>query len=269
LPGLDKDGKPSAHYRATTPGWKMLGKIPRMFGPDHRQRAHQVGEQILGNWFRARPLLRAMLFQPKEQPFLWRLKDTNPVTVDTTLHDIGKWYYIKLRQEVPAFPVGTQIHMPRPTLSGNVFEEMVHCCSMYTLANCVLNGVLPGPIKGKGGKHGVYAYNRLGTTATAIKSSSYCVYESLCTCGCGIFFGVRLCLEVQTWRTHEFGKVSVGFGQMCLPREMFHLVGFYIHVMTRDDLDIWEGTTDTLNLWFQCGNWDPRYEMTPDPIALH
>ena len=44
-PGLDKDGQPSAHYRASTPAWKLLTKIPRMFGPDHRQRAHQVGEK--------------------------------------------------------------------------------------------------------------------------------------------------------------------------------------------------------------------------------
>jgi hypothetical protein len=268
LPGLDKDGQPSAHYRATTPGWMLLSKIPRTFGPDHRLKAHQVGQEILGNWFRARPLLRAKLFLPKEQPFLWHL-NTDPVTVDTTLHDIGKWYYIKLKQEMPAFPVGTQTNMPRPTLWGNVFEEMVHCCSMYTLANCVFNGVLPGPIAGKGGKHGVYAYKRKGTTATAINSSGYCVYESLCTCGCGIYFGARLCLEVQSWRTYDLGGISVGEGQMCLPKKMFHFVGFYIHVMTRDDLDIWDATHNSHNLWFQCGKWDPQYEMTADCTAPH
>ena len=267
-PPLDKDGRPSAHYRATTPPWSLLITIPRMFGPDHRQSAHLVGEIFLNNWFIARPWLRAKCCRPKEQPFLWHL-NTDPVTVDTTLHDIGKWYYIKLKQEVPAFPEGTQTNMPRPTLSGNVFEEMVHCCSMYTLANCVLNGVKAGPIAGKGGKHGVYAYKRKGTTATAINSSGYCVYESLCTCGCGIYFGARLCLEVQSWRTYDLGGISVGEGQMCLPKKMFHFVGFYIHVMTRDDLDIWDATHNSHNLWFNCGKWDPQYEMTPDCTAPH
>ena len=264
-PALDKVGKPCSHYMSTKPGFKQLIKIPRMFGPDHRLRAHQVGEQILNNWFSARPWLRAKLFKPKEQAFLWYL-NTEPVTVDTRLHDIGKWYYFKLKQELPAFPTGTQTHMPRPTLGGKVFEEMVHCCSMYSLANCVMNGIVAGPTPGKGKKHGVYAFKRTGIKARAISSSGYCVYESLCNCGCGIYFGVRLCLEVQTWRTWEkdYSSISVGQGQMCLPPDWFHFVGFYIHVMTRDDLDIWSATHiyDDVSLWYQCGNWDPPYETT-------
>jgi hypothetical protein len=93
----------------------------------------------------------------------------------------------------------------------------------------------------------------------------------LCNCGCGIYFGVRLCLEVQTWRTWEGTSIAVGEGQMCLPPDWFHFVGFYIHVMTRDDLDIWKAThiNDDVTLWFQCGNWDPRYEMSPHTLALY
>jgi hypothetical protein len=227
-----------------------------------------VGHRILSKWFYERTALQDRLHVPIEQLFLWHA-DKEPGSAFTTIHDIGKWYYIKLKREVPAFPEGTKTHMPRPTLAGNVFEEMVHCCSMYTLANCVFNGVKAGPIAGKGGKHGVYAYKRKGTKATAINSSGYCVYESLCNCGCGIYFGPRLCLEVQTWRTHELGPMSMGHGQMCLQPNSFHFVGFYVHVMTRDDLDIWDATATAVNLWFQCGNWDPRYETSPDSIALH
>jgi hypothetical protein len=269
MPGLDADGKPCAHYRATTPSKESLVKIPRMFGPDHRLMAHRVGEQILAKWFEARPQLRQRLYVPKEQPFLWNAA-TEPGLASSSQHDIGLWYYIKLKQPVPAFPEGTQLHMPRPTLGGKVFEEMVHCCSMYTLANCVFNGVLPGPVKGKGGKHGVYAYKRKSPKATAIKSSGYCVYQSLCNCDCGIFFGPRLCLEVQSWRSWELGsKMSMGDGQMCLQPDSFHFVGFYVHVITRDDLDIWEAGADSGNLWFACGKWDPQYEMSPDCVAVH
>ena len=244
-------------------------KIPRMFGPDHRLAAHQVGESILEKWFEARPELRQRLYRPIEQPFLWHAA-TEPGLACTSMHDVGKWYYFKLRRPVPGFPESTQLHMPRPTLGGKVFEEMVHCCSMYTLANSVLNGILPGPEKGKGGRLGVYAYKRKSTKGTAIKSSGYCVYQSLCNCGCGIFFGPRLCLEVQTWRAWELGsKMSMGDGQMCLQPDSFHFVGFYVHVITRDDLDIWEAGADSGNLWFACGKWDPQYEMSPDCVAVH
>jgi hypothetical protein len=268
MSGLDADGKPCAHYRASTPGKEELVKIPRMFGPDHRLTAHQVGEVILSRWFGARLELRQRLYKPIEQPFLWHL-NTQPESVCTSIHDIGKWYYIKLKREVPQFPEGTQTHMPRPTLGGNVFEEMVHCCSMYSLANCVINGVLPGPEPGKGGKTGVFAYKRKGTKPTAIKSSGYCVYTSLCNCGCGIYFGPRLCLEVQSWRTQELGSMSMGEGQMCVQPNAFHFVGFYVHVMTRDDLDIWDAGADSGNLWFNCGKWDPQYEISPACVALH
>jgi hypothetical protein len=56
---------------------------------------------------------------------------------------------------------------------------------------------------------------------------------------------------------------------MCLPQKMVHFVGFYIHVMTRDDLDIWDATHNYHTLWFKCGKWDPQYEMTPDCTAPH
>ncbi len=268
MPGLSAEGRPCAHYRATTPGFVQLVKIPRMFGPDHRLTAHQVGHRILSKWFYARPELRERLHVPIEQPFLWHAAN-EPGSAFTTIHDIGKWYYIKLKREVPAFPEGTQVHMPRPMLAGNVFEEMVHCCSMYTLASSVINGILPGPEPGKGGKTGVYAFKRKGTKTTAISSSGYCVYGSLCNCGHGIYFGPRLCLEVQSWRTQELGAMSMGEGQMCLQPNSFHFVGFYVHIMTRDDLDIWEARADVHNLWLNCGKWDPQYETSPACVTLH
>ncbi len=264
---LDAAGKPCAHYRSVTPSTEALSKIPRMFGPDHRLMAHTVGETILAKWFAARPELRKRLDKPIDQPFLW--PDKEPGLADTSQHDVGRWYYIKLKQPVPAFPEGTLLHMPRPTLDGKVFEEMVHSCSMYTLANCVFNGVLPGPIAGKGGQTGVYAFKRKSAKTMAIKSSFYCAYHSLCNCECGIFFGPRLCLEVQSWRSWELGqKMSMGYGQWLLQPGEFHFVGFYVHVITRDDLDLWEAGADSGNLWFGCGKWDPQYEMSPDCVAL-
>ena len=90
MSGLDADGKPCAHYRASTPSKEPLVKIPRMFGPDHRLAAHQVGERILEKWFDARPELRQRLYRPIEQLFLWHA-DKEPGSAFTTIHDIGKW----------------------------------------------------------------------------------------------------------------------------------------------------------------------------------
>jgi hypothetical protein len=114
----------------------------------------------------------------------------------------------------------------------------------------------------------VYAYKRKGTKATAIKSSGYCVYESLCNCGCGIF-RTRLCLEVQTWRAWELGSRWRWEMGRCVSSRIHSTSSGFTHVITRDDLDIWDAGADSGNLWFACGKWDPQYEMSPDCFAVH
>ena len=153
--------------------------------------------------------------------------------------------------------------MNRPMLQGWEYEEMVHCCSLYTLAAAVMDGLQPGPKEGKGGKIGVYAYKRRNKKSLAASSSGYCVYTQLCTCHDEIYFGPRLCLEVQTWRSMEDGAMSMGEGQMCLQPTMFHFVGFYVHVMTRDDLDTRDLYSKVHSLRFTSGQWNSDYEVAP------
>ena len=69
-------------------------------------------------------------------------------------------------------------------------------------------------------------------------------------------------LEVQTWRAGEdgIGKIAVGEGQLCLQPGMFHLRGFYIHIMTPEDLDVLAPEAEAHHLHYSAGHWTPRYE---------
>ena len=186
------------------------------------------------------------------------------------MHDIGRWYYYKLKTEVPPFPEGTLLHMPRPTLAGNVFEQLVHCGSMYGLASSVLNGLAPSAVPPKRGKLGLWTYQTRSRKVMASKSSGYCCYDSLCSCGHDIFFGPRFMLEGQMWGTCEgIGGFAAGCGQQCIPAGLYHLVGVYVHVMTRDDLDLCPEDSETRDLWFNCGRWDPRFEKDPMSVKWH
>ena len=181
----------------------------------------------------------------------------------TDLHDIGRWYYYKLRKELPPFPEGTRLHMTRPMLAGESFTQLVHCGSMYGLASIVMNGLAPSATPGRGGKLGLYCFKTQRRQVYASKSSSYCCYESLCKCGHDIFFGPRFMLEGQMWRVHDEGGFAAGQGQQCVPAGAYHLVGVYVHVMTRDELDLLHELSEANKLWFKCGHWDPQYEVDP------
>ena len=264
---FDKEGLPCAHYRAKTPARKYLASFPRRYGPGFRMAAQEVGEAILRDWFAQRPAVAARLFPPVDDILVWEDPDEKRRGL-TDMHDIGRWYYYKLKKEVPAFPVGTHFHLSRPVLGHESFTQLVHCSSMYTLANTVMNGLSPSTIPGKGNKIGLYCFKTQSREVYASKSSHYCCYESLCACGHDIFFGPRFMLEGQMWRVHEEGKMSMGNGQQCVPAGAYHLVGFYVHVMTRDELDIVHELSDAKKLWFKCGHWDPRYEVDPMSVDI-
>ena len=224
--------------------------------------------KILQDWISLRPELASKLHPMRAQHFLWYDSD-NGGTVLTDLHDVGAWVYFPLKREVPLYPQGTKQYLERPQLDGKLFVEAVHCCSMYTLMSSVCIGVQPGPEPGKKGLTGVFAFKTKSKPACAKSSSGYCTYESLCHCCHNIFFGPRLMLEVQDWRIGDpdIGKVSAGEGQWCLKPGMFHLRGFFIHIMTPEDIDAMVNPTDP-PLWLGAGRWMPQYEVGPDLIEV-
>ena len=116
----------------------------------------------------------------------------------------------------------------------------------------------------------MFAFKTKSKPACAKSSSGYCTYESLCHCGHNIFFGPRLMLEVQDWRIGDpdVGKVSAGEGQWCLKPGMFHLRGFYIHIMTPEDIDALDDPAKAWGLWFNGGRWMSRYEVGPGLIEV-
>jgi hypothetical protein len=245
-----------------------LDKTPRTLGSslEAHVAAHKLGRRILEHWIAARPELCDKLQPPIDTMFLWQHPDTKQPML--LLHDVGSWMYYPLHEEKPKFPTGTTYQLTTPTLHGHEYTRAVHCCSMYTLVSSVVNGLAAGVEPGKGNITGVYAYRKDSKVKRAVSSSGYCTYEPLCPCH-QIYFGLRLILEVQEWRVEvDLPKISVGEGQLCLQPGSFHLTGFYVHIMTPEDLDVLEEDSATRQLWFYCGQqWIPRYEYCPHEFA--
>lgn len=266
-PACNKDGRPCSHYQRTLPPSVPLDKVPLSLpSPDARLVAHEVGKQILQDWLHLRPALAERLKPMRERPFFF-FDAQNGGEPFLHLHDIGCWVHLELKEWMPPPPQGTVQFLKRPTLGGNVFEQAVHCCSMYTVMASVLDGVWPGPEEGRGGKTGVYAFRTESSQKLAWSSSGYCVYEALC--GHDIFFGPRLLFEVQTWRAGEdgIGNIGVGAGQLCLQPGMFHLRSVVVHMMTPEDLRLGELSPDAAGLWFSCGRWQPEYEWAASSMG--
>ena len=132
---------------------------------------------------------------------------------------------------------------------------------MFTFMSAVLNGLQPGPEVGKGQKKGVYAYRTVSSRKLAVSSSGYCVYDKLGEAD--VFFGVRLVLEVQTWRAGEdgIGNIGVGHGQLCLQPGMFHLRTAVVHMVTLADLQRPDLSPLTKSLYISGGaSWQPDLE---------
>jgi hypothetical protein len=177
-------------------------------------------------------------------------------------HDVGCWFWFDLIEWQPPPPPSVDVS-GRPTFGKYEFEEAVHCCSMYTFMSAVMNGLQPGPEEGKGQKRGVYAYRTVSSRKLAVSSSGYCVYDKISDDG--IFFGVRLLLEVQSWREGEqgIGNVGMGHGQVCLQQGTFHLRSVVVHMLTLEDLQQPDICAHTKALYIVGGAaWNPDLEWS-------
>jgi hypothetical protein len=260
VPALDENGAAVAHYRSTVPVRGELEKFPvGDVSVGRRRFLHDMGRQLLEDWIDQRPALRARLRSVTTRPFTWFDDSGNPLL---DVHDVGCWMYLELKEWQPPPPSPVQNFTGRPSLHGNVFEEAVHCSSMYCLESAVVKGLVPGREEGRGGKTGVYAYRTSSRLKLAVSSSGYCVYDALCSHN--IFFGPRFMLEVQGWRAGEpdIGRIGVGDGQICLQPNMFHLRGVYVHIVTPEDMATCPDTAKML--YYRCGRFISKYEMHPD-----
>ena len=92
-------------------------------------------------------------------------------------------------------------------------------------------------------------------------SSGYCVYDKLGEAD--VFFGVRLVLEVQTWRAGEdgIGNIGVRHGQLFLQPGMFHLRTAVVHMVNLADLQRPDLSPLTKSLYISGGaSWQPDLE---------
>jgi hypothetical protein len=225
----------------------------RLNEPAEARRAAALA--VLRKWCSLRPVLEGYLHAPEEVTFEW--KDLGEKLRD--LHTIGCWFYFPFTSWIPPkrHEVQRQADGKWIISSDKELIEAIHSASMYTFVNTVVSGLHPGPAPGKSGKVAVYAYRRVGAKK-ATSSSSYCTYSDLG--GNGIFFGPRYRLLVHEYDSWRPGcTISAGLGQLALPRHMFHVIGVYVHAITRDDLEGKEALAQHLSL--RVDSWHPEFEM--------
>ena len=123
-----------------------------------------------------------------------------------------------------------------------------------------MSGLRPGKDIGKGKKTGIYAFRTadwlLLRVATVHTSHSAPVAT---TCSSG----QRLMLHVQSWRAGEegIGAISVGAGQWCLQPQIVHIRGFFMHIMTPEDVDTIPQGSQAANHHYYAGRRTPPYEI--------
>ena len=114
----------------------------------------------------------------------------------------------------------------------------------------------------------MYAYRTVSSRKLAVSSGGYCVYDKISEDD--LFLGVRLLLEVQTWRAGEegIGTIGVGQGQLCLQPGMFHLRSVAVHMLTLEDLQRPDICAHAKALYIVGGAaWNPDLEWS-DPSRL-
>jgi hypothetical protein len=262
IPAVDFLGFTVAHYKRIWPEREQMEKMPSSVHPSTPlAQLHAIGKRILAQWIALRPELAAKLFPAVEKPYVWYDVARNNAIMED-VHDVGCWVYLQLKTPEPPFPIGTTQFLDRPMLRNERFTEAVHGCSMYTVYHSVIKGLKPGTAT-KNRCTGLFAYKTSDTRSIAQSSSQYTVYDTLCACPHhDIFFGPRMMLECALWRSWEqgIGKMSAGDHQYALKETCYHLKGFFVHILTPEDIKRLPAGHEARQQYAYCGRWNPRYE---------
>ena len=244
-------GAPCAHYRRDFPPFRGGKKSREVYQTETSAKLYSMAPTILQSWMALRPGLIERLGVPLMRPYAWGdNNDGSPVRPG--LHDAGVWFYMPLREWNPSPPVGTDLSTWR--LQGYDMSRAIHATSMYVLHRIVVDGLVAGPLPGKGGVIAVFAYAARGD-GEALSSSGYAVYSDLCDNG--LYFSVRVELAVPLWRSGEpeIGKISVGNNQWALRPGAYHVTGIWIHALAESDM------VPAGGLWSTHDKWFPEYEV--------
>ena len=135
----------------------------------------------------------------------------------------------------------------------NSVAATIVCMKPLSVHRTTLKGLEPGPLRGKGGMHGVYTFRPCGLSA-AISSSGYAVYSWI---GGSFLASPRYDIAAETYRAGEtgVGKISAGEGQLCLKPGMYYVRGVFFHVLTRRDVARGPPT------WCSWDDWLPEHEL--------
>ena len=250
----DKEGEPCSHYERSAPPLFQLLNTPIDWQGDDRMEQSAVTNAVLRQWIALRPDLMLRLEPPTVVQYPWYDTEGREIT---DLHDVGRWYYFKMKEWLPAPPRGVDV--AARAFAGEPLTETIHSASMYTVLQSVVHGLKPGPKPGKKGLTGVYVYRNV-IRKIATSSSGYAVYSDLAHNG--IFFAPRYQVFFSQRMFGDAGKAySAGDAQCALAEGMYYVAGLYIHAVTRQQI---LARAPKVELWFNCDRWHPEMEL---PVA--
>ena len=173
--------------------------------------------------------------------------------INQNVHRAGKWFRFQLREPQPEALKGTNTSNTFTWIHPWAeYTRCLHSTCMYNIPDVLLNGLKPGPQKGKGDVHGVYCYPMHGA-ALAVSSSGYCVYTS--PFEDGWFWGARCELQVAKGMAYK-RKMSVGEKQLAAWPGSYSMTALWVHVIHEKELR--EAYSAEVHLAYNVDKWNPE-----------
>ena len=253
---LDDANRECSHYRRRYPALNTVtwsGDMTHASGDPAR--AYLEAEPVLRRWLSMRPGLMEAFRSCEVRSYPWKAGPYEDEESLTKMHSWGVYLYCQLNEWSPWPRSDIDVGTLRSCLYQDTLEPVIHSSSMYSVHRTIMSGLQPGPLRGRGGLHGVYCYRPCGR-CNAISSSGYAVYSWI---GGSFLASPRYDIVAEMYRAGEpgVGKISVGDGQLCMKVGMYFVRGVFFHVLSRRDVAKGPST------WVNWDDWIPEHELPP------
>ena len=253
---LDQDGCECAHYRRRTPLMnkvqaqaEVVARAPDNIGP------YEQAMMLLVSWLQLRPGLWSLLAGVERRAYDWDLSEETGSRSAEGMHDWGAYFWCPLKHWVPDAPGDVDEKEMFDKRCKVPLARCIHAASMYGVHRSLTQGLVPGPLPGKGGRTGLFAFEARRATR-AQSSSGYAVYSRLLTDSPFLVSPrYEVLARLGLAGDDAVGKLSMGSNQLALQPGMYFLRGVWFHVLTQRDAFFGPPT------WVHWDEWDPEYEL--------
>ena len=181
--------------------------------------------------------------------------DALPWGENSTLHRMGIWFCLPLREAMPGFPQDFK-ESKWSTRDGKYIQTM-HSSNFYSFKSSMHLGLQPGPAT-KSNLHGVYMFPT-DSCSTARSSSGYRVYS--CFFRDGYFWSVTFECAFGKFMSQWMGRMVAGNDQLAAKLGTFHVVKAWVHCLHYTEIEDCRRAHLTVN----ADIFDPDYEVTHAP----